>query len=156
MQIWHVFCINKDMSDIISTPTRSRLFNTETRMLVYKGLDANAMRSRAIAQNIANAQTPGYRRIEVNFEEQVQEAMRKHVDGTKTHEDHMELGRKASLKKVEAYSYRAADPTNPGEVNNVDIDIESAKMAENQIESNYNMQFASFGKIQAAIKGQVY
>ncbi len=144
------------MSDIISTPTRNRLFNTETRMLVYKGLDANAMRGRAIAQNIANAQTPGYRRIEVNFEEQVREAMRKHVEGARTKEEHMEIGRKAAIKRVEAYTYRADDPTNPGEVNNVDIDIENAKVAENQIEQNYNMQFASFGKIQAAIKGQVY
>jgi len=144
------------MLDILSTPTRNRLFNTETRMLVYKGLDANAMRGRAIAQNIANAQTPGYRRVEVNFEEQVREAMRKHVDGTTTDEKHMELGRKAAIKRVEAYSFRPDDPTNPGEVNNVDIDIENAKVAENQIEQGYNMQFASFGKIQAAIKGQTY
>jgi flagellar basal-body rod protein FlgB len=82
--------------------------------------------------------------------------MKKHVDGAKTHDNHMELGRKASMKKVEAYSFLPNDPTNPGEVNNVDIDIESAKMAENQIESNYNMQFASFAKYNAAIKGQVY
>jgi flagellar basal-body rod protein FlgB len=125
-------------------------------MLIYKALDANAMRGRAYAQNIANAQTPGYRRIEVNFEEQVREAMKKQVNGAKTHEDHLEINRKASIKKVEAYSYASSDPTNPGEVNNVDIDIEAAKVAENQIEQNYNMQFASFGKIQAAIKGQVY
>jgi len=144
------------MPDIVSTPTRNRLFNTETRMLVYKGLDANAMRDRAHAQNIANAQTPGYKRIEVNFEEQVREAMKKHVTGNRTNEGHMEISRKASIKKVEAYSYRPNDPANPGEVNNVDIDIEAAKVAENQIEQSYNMQFASFGKIQAAIKGQVY
>jgi len=144
------------MSENTITTTRSRLFNSDTRMLVYKGLDANAMRGRAIAQNIANAQTPGYQRVEVNFEEQVRDAMRKHVTGTKTDENHLDIGRKASIKKVEAYSFRPDDPTNPGEVNNVDIDIEASKMAENQIEYNYNMQFASFGKIQAAIKGQVY
>jgi len=139
-----------------ATAIRNRLFNTETRMLVYKGLDANAMRGRAYAQNIANAQTPGYKRLEVNFEDQVREAMKKQVTGAKTHEDHMDIGRKASLKKVEAYAYQSSDPTNPGEVNNVDIDIEAAKVAENQIEQNYIMQFASFSKYQAAIKGQVY
>ncbi len=144
------------MSENTITPTRSRLFNSDTRMLVYKGLDANAMRGRAIAQNIANAQTPGYQRVEVNFEDQVRDAMRKHVTGTKTDENHMDIGRKASIRKIEPYSFRPDDPTNPGEVNNVDIDIEASKMAENQIEYNYNMQFASFGKIQAAIKGQVY
>jgi flagellar basal-body rod protein FlgB len=154
--IWHTFCIIKNMSDITATTIRNRLFNTETRMLVYKGLDANAMRGRAIAQKIANSKTPGYQRVEVNFEEQVQAAMKKQVTGTKTNENHMEISRKASIKKIEAYSYRPNDPTNPGELNNVDIDIENAKMAENQIEQNYNMQFASFSKFNAAIKGQTY
>jgi flagellar basal-body rod protein FlgB len=155
--LWHTFCIKKNMSDNFTvTSTRNRLFNTDTRMLVYKGLDANAMRGRAIAQNIANASTPEYRRVEVNFEEQVQEAMRKHINGTKTNENHLELGRKASIKKVEAYSFIPDDPANPGELNNVDIDIENAKMAENQIEQNYNAQFASFAKFNAAIKGQTY
>ncbi|MCL2282044.1 MAG: flagellar basal body rod protein FlgB [Fibromonadales bacterium] len=144
------------MLDNIVSATRDRLFKTDTRMLVYKSLDANAMRGRAIAQNIANAQTPGYNRVEVNFEEQVREAMRKQVEGKTTDDQHMEIGRKASLKKVEPYVFRPNDPTNPGEVNNVDIDIENAKMAENQIQHNYNMQFAGFSKIQAAIKGQSY
>lgn len=145
------------MSDnTLITSVRDRLFNTKTRMLVYKSLDANAMRGRAIAQNIANVNTPDYKRVEVNFEEQVQEAMKKHVDGKKTDEAHIDIGQKADIKKIEAYSFLPDDPTNPGEINNVDIDIESAKMAENQIQQSYNMQFASFGKIQAAIKGQVY
>jgi flagellar basal-body rod protein FlgB len=147
------------MSDIstIASVTREKLFGGDRRNLVYKALDANAMRGRAIAQNIANAETPGYRRIEVNFEEQVQAALQKHVDGKKTHENHMELGRKAAIRSVGAYSYRPDfDDTNPSEINNVDIDIENAKLAENQINQSYNMQFASFGKIQAAIKGQPY
>jgi flagellar basal-body rod protein FlgB len=156
ISIWHAFCINRSMSDIAVTNVRNKLFNTETRMLVYKALDANAMRGRAIAQNIANVQTPGYQRVEVNFEEQVQAAMKKQVTGTKTDENHMDISRKASIKKIEAYSFRSKDPTNPGEVNNVDIDIENAKMAENQIDQSYNMQFASFSKLNSAIKGQVY
>ncbi|MCL2261431.1 MAG: hypothetical protein FWC15_08785, partial [Fibromonadales bacterium] len=92
--------------NLISTATRDRLFKTNTRMLVYKSLDASAMRGRAIAQNIANAQTPGYNRVEVNFEEQVRAAMRKQVEGRVTDEKHMEIGRKASIKKVEAYAFR--------------------------------------------------
>ncbi|MDR0516201.1 MAG: flagellar basal body rod protein FlgB [Fibromonadaceae bacterium] len=147
------------MSDIstVSGATRERLFNKDTRNLVYKALDANAMRGRAIAQNIANVQTPGYRRVEVNFEEQVQNALSKHINGKKTNENHMDVGRKAAIKRVEAYSFRPDfDDTNPSEINNVDIDIENAKLAENQISQSYNMQFAGFGKIQAAIKGQPY
>lgn len=135
---------------------KSHLFGTTTRQLLYKDLDANTMRSRAISQNIANAMTPGYERVEVSFEEQVREAMKKQVVGTRTQEDHLELGRKASLKKVEAFTYRPYDPTLPGEVNNVDIDIENAKMAENQIQYNFNIEFSGFDKYMAAIKGQAY
>jgi len=139
------------------TATRKKLFGGDTRTLVYKALDANAMRGRAIANNIANVQTPGYQRVEVNFEEQVQAAMQKQMDGTRTHENHIGLGRKAAIRSVEAYSFRPDyDVTNPSELNNVDIDIENAKLAENQISQSYNMQFAGFSKIQAAIKGQVY
>jgi flagellar basal-body rod protein FlgB len=146
------------MSEVstLATATRNKLFGGETRTLVYKSLDATAMRGRAIAQNIANASTPGYNRVDVNFEEQVQAAMKQQVTGMKTDEGHIEISRKASIKRIEAYSYRPNDPTNPGELNNVDIDIENAKMAENQIQHNYGLQFAGFSKIQAAIKGQVY
>ena len=135
---------------------KSHLFGSATRQLLYKSLDANAMRGRAISQNIANAMTPDYERVEVSFEEQVREAMKKQVDGTLTDDQHQELGRKVALKKVEAFSYRPIDPTNPGELNNVDIDLENAKMAENQIQYNFNIEFSGFAKYQAAIKGQVY
>lgn len=139
-----------------SIDIKNHLFGSTTRQLLYKSLDANTMRSRAISQNIANAMTPNYERVEVSFEDQVREAMKKQVDGTRTHEDHLELGRQASLKRVEAFTYRPEDPTNPGELNNVDIDIENAKMAENQIQYNFNIQFAGFNKYMAAIKGQAY
>ena len=135
---------------------KSHLFGSATRQLLYKSLDANAMRGRAISQNIANAMTPDYERVEVSFEEQVRGAMKKQVDGTLTDDQHQELGRKTAHKKVEAFSYRPIDPTNPGELNNVDIDLENAKMAENQIQYNFNIEFSGFAKYQAAIKGQVY
>ena len=139
-----------------SIDIKNHLFGSTTRQLLYKSLDANTMRSRAISQNIANAMTPNYERVEVSFEDQVRDAMKKQVDGTRTHNNHLELGRQASLKQVEAFTYRPEDPTNPGELNNVDIDLENAKMAENQIQYNFNIQFAGFNKYMAAIKGQAY
>ena len=78
------------------------------------------------------------------------------LGNTFTDDQHQELGRKTALKKVEAFTYRPIDPTNPGELNNVDIDLENAKMAENQIQYNFNIEFSGFAKYQAAIKGQVY
>lgn len=134
--------------------TRNYLFGGTTRTLIYKALDATTMRGRAISENLANAATPGYRRVEVSFEEAVQEALKKKINGDKTSDMHMDLGRKAALDHVRPESYQAPDPTLPGEVNNVDVDLEAAKMAENQIEYNFLVQNAGFNKIMAAIKGQ--
>lgn len=134
--------------------TRNYLFGGTTRTLIYKALDATAMRGKAVSQNLANAATPGYCRVEVSFEEAVREAMKKKINGNITDDMHQELGRKAALAKVSPEEYLAADPTLPGEVNNVDVDLEASKMAENQIEYNFLIQNAGFHKLQAAIKGQ--
>jgi flagellar basal-body rod protein FlgB len=45
-------------------------------------LDATTMRHRAIAQNIANANTPGYRPVDVSFETQVRALQSAGGDGT--------------------------------------------------------------------------
>jgi len=129
------------------------LFGNETRQLIYKSLDAGAMRGRAISQNIANVMTPGYQRKEVSFEDKIKEAMEKKVSGTTTDDGHIPIGKGIDLSKITPEVYEPNDPTNPGEVNNVDIDIENAKMAENQIQYQFNIRFASFEKYFAAIKG---
>ena len=41
-----------------------------------KAADASWMRNEAIANNIANADTPGYKRQDIDFESQLQQAMR--------------------------------------------------------------------------------
>ena len=43
--------------------------------IVAQGLDAYMMRSKAINNNLSNITTPGYQRIEVSFEEQLQRAL---------------------------------------------------------------------------------
>ncbi len=42
-----------------------------TAQMARLALDASVMRHQAIAQNIANANTPGYRPVRVNFEQQL-------------------------------------------------------------------------------------
>ncbi len=137
-----------------SMDLRSYLFGGFTRQAVYKSLDASAMRDRAISQNLANVSTPGYRRKEVSFEEELKKVMELKLTGKTTDPAHLEISKLAELKKTEAYVYEANDPTLPGEVNNVDVDIEASKMAENQIFYNYTLKFAGFNGFNAAITGQ--
>jgi flagellar basal-body rod protein FlgB len=134
---------------------RSYLFGGTTRQLVYKSLDASTMRARVVAHNLANVDTPGYRRKEVSFEEQLQDLVKRKVRGTATQEGHMPFGKGVDLTEVRPKVYEAMDPTLPGEINNVDVDMEAAKMAENQILFNYAIKFAGFDKYMSAIAGRV-
>jgi flagellar basal-body rod protein FlgB len=135
--------------------TRELLFRKTALPAVAKSLDASMLRSKAIANNIANVDVPGYQRVEVDFERQLSKALDKSkLRGEKTNKAHLNIGRK-DLSKVKPEAYRPVDNTLPSGVNNVDIDIENAKMAENQILFNFGVKFASarFGAVQQSIKG---
>ena len=105
--------------------------------VVEKSLDAGALRDKAIANNLANVNTPGYQRIDVRFEEELKEALnKKTLKGTRTDSRHLPVGRK-EINEVCPVAYRQKNPAKPGEINNVDVDIEMSKLAENQILFNY-------------------
>lgn len=134
---------------------RDYLFGRTTRQMVYKSLDASALRSRVVAQNLANVDTPGYRRKEVSFEDQLQNALKKKLPGLLTQDDHMPFGKGIDISEVTPKVFEPKDTTLPGEINNVDVDLEAAKMAENQILYNYAIKFAGFDKYMSAIAGRV-
>jgi len=57
-------------ADIVAMVVRSSQID-----LMAKVLDATSLRHSAIAQNLANANTPNYRRVEVQFETEVERAL---------------------------------------------------------------------------------
>ena len=130
------------------------LFGGFVRQSVYKSLDAGAMRGRAISNNLANVSTPGYQRKEVTFEAELRKVMDMKITGNTTDPFHMKISKGTELNKIHPLAYTSKDPTLPGEINNVDVDIEASKMAENQILYNYALKFAGFSKLNAAITGQ--
>lgn len=129
------------------------LFRGATRQSIYKSLDAGAMRGKVIAENLANVATPGYQRKEVTFEEDLRKALEKKLPGETTHPNHMDIERGIELSKVQPKVFTPIDPTLPGEINNVDVDMEMAKLAENQIFYNFGIKFAGFDKYNSAITG---
>ena len=133
---------------------RDHLFGGTTRQLLYKSLDASAMRARVTAQNLANVDTPGYQRKEVSFEDQLHNAVKKKLAGLTTQDDHMPFGKGIDLTDIVPKVFEPKDTTLPGEINNVDVDLEASKMAENQILYNYAIKFAGFDKYMAAIAGR--
>jgi flagellar basal-body rod protein FlgB len=133
---------------------RDYLFGSDTRQLTYKALDAGSLRAKAIAENLANVQTPGYKRKEVDFEDQLRNALKAKLAATRDQPGHMPAGKGIDLAKIEPRIYEPDDPTLAGEVNNVDVDMEGAKLAENQLYYSFMIKWVGFDKYMAAIAGR--
>ena len=94
-----------------------------------KAADASWLRNEAIANNIANATTPGYKRQDVAFESELSNALG--YDGTESMDEKVKNIKTASLNPVTyidnaGFSYRL-------DGNNVDIENENVMLAENQL-----------------------
>jgi flagellar basal-body rod protein FlgB len=132
------------------------MFNRSSIPLLTKSLDASMLRAKAIANNIANVNTPGYQRVEVTFEDELRKALDKgKLQGKMTDDKHLELG-KSNISSLTPKVKKPVDPTLPSGVNNVDIDMEMAKLAENQMLFNFSAKFLrnKFTKLNAAIQAK--
>ena len=94
-----------------------------------KALDASALRHEAISNNISNADTPNYKRQDVDFETQLAKALRhsryKSMDA-KVADLKMRRLDPIPYKDYSGFSYRI-------DGNNVDPDTEGVYLAKNQI-----------------------
>lgn len=109
-----------------------------------KTADASWQRNEIIANNIANVDTPGYKRQDVNFEDQLRKALGESryesVDSKVAHLSRAELTPRVFTDAAN-FSYRL-------DGNNVDIDTENVELASNQIKYNglvtsINQEFAN-------------
>lgn len=97
-----------------------------------KAADAGALRNQVISENIANAQTPGYKRKDVAFEAYLQEELAGAESNTLADMvADVELGHllSTSYTDMSDLSYRL-------DGNNVDIYTENVELASNQIKYN--------------------
>ena len=94
-----------------------------------KAADASWIRNEVIANNIANVDTPGYKRQEVDFEGQLRKAMKNsRYRSIDERVDNIDLDRlnPTTYRDHSTVSYRL-------DGNNVDIDTENVELASNQI-----------------------
>lgn len=98
------------------------------------------VRHRAIAENIANADTPNYKKQTVVFEEELRQAIngttRDELEIRQTHSRHMAI-KTDDASLIPHKIIRNTDTTMNNNGNNVDIDLEMANLAENQLMYNY-------------------
>ncbi|MBK6909925.1 MAG: flagellar basal body rod protein FlgB [bacterium] len=95
-------------------------------------LDAQATRQRAHAQNIANAETPGYQRVRVDFEDMLREKL-DGADQTLARGDQRHVGATDELDGLTHRVTREPLLEDLTGVNGVNIEEEMAEMAETQL-----------------------
>lgn len=115
-----------------------------------KAADAAWLRNNALANNIANVDTPNYKRQDVNFEDALDQALRwTHLRDLDGQVDKVNMRRLSvsTYTDTSGYSYRV-------DGNNVDIDTENAELASNQLkyEGITNSIMSEFKNLQAVMK----
>lgn len=134
------------------------LFQQTNLPLLHKGLDTYALRQQATSHNIANANTHGFERMEVKFEDELRQALKyeRGVDVPETDAKHFEIGTDR-LADVEPKVYRPDDPVLHSGVNNVDIDEEMVRLAKAQLSFQFasRMSNRTFSGLRSSIRGEV-
>lgn len=124
--------------------------------LLERALNASTLRQKVIANNVANIDTPHYKRSEVRFEEYLQQEMQgqKSLEGYRTHPKHFYIGGGRSNMQPDVVKDEFSTMNN--NMNNVDIDYEMSLMAKNQLRYNTMIQQVSseVKKIRTAIDGR--
>lgn len=111
------------------------MLDTPTLSLIERGLDYSSARQGALADNIANVDTPGYQRKDASFEQVLAAAndtsgVGAPLTGLTSDPGHIPIGpQSAGAIEVDT------DSSGPMRIdgNNVDMDAEMAKLAQNQL-----------------------
>ncbi len=121
---------------------------------IHRALDGAWAKNNAISQNIANSDTPGYKRINVEFQKQLSDAINKQgFKGYKTHENHIPLNSKdPSRSEIEISRDMYISTRRDG--NGVNIDTEMAELAKNTILYNALVSRAGYSKIKMILDSQ--
>jgi len=87
--------------------------------LINAGVKAETLRQKAIANNVANLETPGYRRVDVKFEELLAKCLRS--------------SKEFDLSEVEAQIYQPKQTPVKSNGNDVNLEAEVGQMIKNTL-----------------------
>jgi flagellar basal-body rod protein FlgB len=117
-----------------------------------QALNASMVQQRTITSNISNVDTPNYKRQTVSFQDNLQEATQ-NLQSYKSNPKHVPFSNeKNSLNPVVKTDQSTVNQSNG---NNVDMDVEMAELAKNQLWYNAMVEKTNsqFRDLQTAIRG---
>ncbi|MBW4054172.1 MAG: flagellar basal body rod protein FlgB [Proteobacteria bacterium] len=130
--------------------------------LLGKSIDLRAKNQNLIASNIANAETPNFIPKTLEFEQELQGALKNNESGTRSsyvpNARHIPLrgaGAGNSVQSVTGVVVETPSKTPGNDGNAVELENEMGKLAENQIMFNASVQMLTkkFTDLRTAIKG---
>lgn len=104
-------------------------------------ISAAEMRQRVLSDNVANSDTPKYKRSDVSFEELLDQSLSNGTPalaGKRTNARHIPIGSSSSVPAPRVVTDENSVMNNNS--NNVDIDREMSILAENQLSYNFYIQ----------------
>ena len=119
--------------------------------ILHRSMDTSMLRQDVIADNIANADTPNFKRSFINFESRLQAALESEGSGgmqaAMTHKRHIPFQQPIDYRSVQPNRQLDYLTTSDNNGNNVDIEEESMNVLNNQLlytlmTDSVNQQFA--------------
>ena len=112
------------------------------------GMELRSQRAEIIASNIANADTPGYKAKDMDFQKALAQASQQQKMGmTRTHEKHLDT----RININNNVDFRVPDQPDTGDGNTVDVQLERNLYLTNSLEYQASVQFLT-GKIKGLKK----
>lgn len=138
----------------------NRLISNDVMELVQKSLDAAALQHKVIANNLANVDTPGFKRSEVIFGESLKRAIQQRELGSNqlelstTDAQHLATNPISQLEDVKPTVVIQQETSLRNDQNNVDIDVEMAKLAQNTVvyQTLAQLTQSQFSELKSAIR----
>lgn len=124
------------------------ILDSNSILLMQKGLDFTWQRQKVITENIANSETPGYKSKYVTFEDELKKRVKSAKNGTLTQKN-----------EILNSNYRTNFTNNEStklDGNNVNVDEENVELVRTYLQYEYLSRLINdeFSKMNIAIKGQ--
>ncbi len=110
----------------------------KTLDILHRSMDVSSLRNNVISNNIANSDTPNFKRTVVNFETQLRDALDSEGQRPKfqerlTNERHIPFSRPVDYRDVRPQRFLDYLSVSKNNGNNVDIEEESMNLLTNQM-----------------------
>lgn len=131
------------------------MFGSNVMTALNKQLDATALNQKVIANNVANVNTPGFKKSTVSFTEQLRKALNR-KEAVLLTTDSRHIGGFAKINEVTPAAVQEKTTAMVYNQNNVDIDQEMVNLAANTLiyEFSTDALNGKFSTLSYVIKGR--